>query len=138
MKAGIYISKILHPCFDEAESGCRIHLPIAKMCNTKCNYCKIAFSKCEVRPGVTEKILEVNDIPDYIEESLEMYNDCKIIGIAGPGDPLANPDETFSALEIVVKKYPDFKRCMCTNGFAVEDYAGKIKEIGLDYNYIDH
>ncbi|TYQ17923.1 UNVERIFIED_CONTAM: nitrogen fixation protein NifB [Acetivibrio alkalicellulosi] len=125
--------KVLHPCFDETESGCRIHLPIARKCNTKCNYCKMAFSKCEIRPGVTEKILDVNDIPTYVNESLEIYNDCKIIGIAGPGDPLANPDDIFSALEIVSQNYPDFKKCMCTNGFGVEDCVDKIKEVGVDY-----
>ncbi len=125
--------KVLHPCFDEVESGCRIHLPIAKKCNTKCNYCKMAFSKCEIRPGVTEKIIDVNDIVTYVNESLEIYNDCKIIGIAGPGDPLANPDDTFSALKSVSENYPDFKKCMCSNGFGVEDCAEKIKQIGIDY-----
>ncbi len=127
------MNKILHPCFDEAESGCRIHLPIANKCNTRCNYCKMAFSKYDIRPGVTEKLLDVSDIDTYINESIEMYNDCKIIGIAGPGDPLANPDNVFSALEIVSQNYPDFKKCMCTNGFGVEDCSDKIKEIGIDY-----
>jgi len=80
-----------------------------------------------------KKIIDVNDIPTYVNESLEIYNDCRIIGIAGPGDPLANPDNTFSAFEIINRNYPDFKKCMCTNGFGVEDCADKIKEIGMDY-----
>lgn len=127
------MNKVLHPCFDETESGCRIHLPIAKKCNTKCNYCKMSFSKYEIRPGVTDRILDVNEIPAYVNESLELFNDCKIIGIAGPGDPLANPADIFAAFESVSKNYPDFKKCMCTNGFGVEDCADKIKEAGLDY-----
>ncbi|MCL2151418.1 MAG: radical SAM protein [Oscillospiraceae bacterium] len=127
------MNEILHPCFDETALGYRIHLPIAEKCNTKCNYCKMAFSKCDIRPGVTEELLRSSDIDAYVNESLKIYDDCRIVGIAGPGDPLANPKEVFYALERISKNYPNFKKCMCTNGFGVEDYADKIKEVGLDY-----
>ncbi|OPX43916.1 FeMo cofactor biosynthesis protein NifB [Ruminiclostridium hungatei] len=123
----------LHPCFDETLSGCRIHLPIAKRCNTKCNYCRIGISSDAQRPGVTESILDVNDVVTYVNKSLEIYDDCKIIGIAGPGDPLANPDETFEAFKRINKNFPDFKKCMCTNGFGVKEHIKKIEEAGIDY-----
>ncbi|HCC34670.1 MAG TPA: nitrogenase molybdenum-iron cofactor biosynthesis protein [Ruminococcaceae bacterium] len=127
------MAKILHPCFDETESGYRIHLPIAKQCNTKCNYCKIALSKGDQRPGVAERILAIDEIVPYINKSLARYKDCKIIGIAGPGDPLANPDELFAALELVSRYFPGFKKCICTNGFWLEDYVDQIRAARIDY-----
>ena len=35
-----------------------------------------------------------------------------VLGIAGPGDPLANPAKTFKTFELVAKQAPDIKLCL--------------------------
>jgi nitrogen fixation protein NifB len=78
-------------------------------------------------------VLELDDVSSYIEDQLGIYPDCKVVGIAGPGDPLSNPKETFGALDIISKNYPDIKKCLCTNGFGVQEYAEMLNGAKLDY-----
>jgi nitrogen fixation protein NifB len=39
-----------------------------------------------------------------------------VLGIAGPGDPLANPQRTFETFRQLAEKAPDIKLCVSTNG----------------------
>jgi len=126
------MTNVTHPCFGEG-CGFRIHLPIAKKCNTKCNYCKLVFSDVEKRPGASREIVELGSVVPYIHERLKKYRNCKIIGIAGPGDPLANPEETFGAFDLITENFHGFKKCLCTNGFNVTTYASQIERVKLDY-----
>ena len=44
-----------------------------------------------------------------------------VLGIAGPGDPLANPDRTFATFRMLAQQAPDIKLCVSTNGLALPD-----------------
>jgi nitrogen fixation protein NifB len=44
----------------------------------------------------------------------------KVIGIAGPGEPLANP-ETFEALRLVHEEFPHLIMCISTNGLMLPE-----------------
>jgi len=55
-----------------------------------------------------------------------------VLGIAGPGDPLANPEKTFKTFELVAKTAPDIKLCLSTNGLMLPDYVDKIQELNVD------
>jgi len=55
----------------------------------------------------------------------------KVVGIAGPGDPLAN-EETFETLRLVGKKFPQMVKCLSTNGLLLPDTISYLHQLGLD------
>jgi len=55
------------------------------------------------------------------------------LGIAGPGDPLANPERTFATFGMLSKLAPDIKLCLSTNGLAVPDFADEIVKHNIDH-----
>jgi nitrogen fixation protein NifB len=62
---------------------------------------------------------------------LERDGSIRAIGIAGPGDPLAN-EETMTTLRLVGREFPDYIKCLCTNGLALPEKAAELKEAGLN------
>lgn len=56
-----------------------------------------------------------------------------VAGIAGPGDPLANPVETLETFEHVRHALPNLLLCLSTNGLALPDYANDLAEIGVTH-----
>ncbi len=56
-----------------------------------------------------------------------------VMGIAGPGDPLANPKRTFDTLERVGREMPGIKLCLSTNGLALPQYVDRLAELGVDH-----
>lgn len=127
------MEKVVHPCFESNSCGYRFHLPIAPKCNTKCNFCKRGISKEDDRPGVASGILDIKEIENYMEKNIDLYPKCKIVGVAGPGDPLSNATVLFDVFKLLDEKYPDFKKCMCTNGFYLSKYKEEFMQSKLDY-----
>ncbi len=126
-----------HPCFggDHSKAG-RIHLPVAPGCNIKCGFCERRFDCVnESRPGVTSRVLT----PDQalarvrlVKRHMEMKGgaELKVVGIAGPGDPLDNP-KTFIAFDLVRKEFPEMKLCLSTNGLLLPQSVDKIIGAGV-------
>jgi nitrogen fixation protein NifB len=56
-----------------------------------------------------------------------------VLGIAGPGDPLANPEKTFRTFELISEQAPDIKLCLSTNGLMLPDYVDRIKALNVDH-----
>ena len=56
-----------------------------------------------------------------------------VIGIAGPGDPLANPEETFRTFELIGEKTKGLDFCLSTNGLNVIDYIDRIKTLDITH-----
>jgi len=97
-----------HPCFSEQACHAfgRCHLPVAPRCNIQCNYCIRDFDCVnESRPGVTTKVLDPDAAIDMVRKVMEKFNYIKVIGIAGPGEPLAN-EGTFETLRRLHKEFP--------------------------------
>ncbi len=125
-----------HPCFNR-EAGrqyARIHLPVAPKCNMSCNYCNRAVGDCvnESRPGVASTLLKPRQALAYLEAMADRLP-VSVAGIAGPGDPLANPNETLETMRLVRRRFPDMLLCLSTNGLALPEYADKIAEIGVSH-----
>jgi nitrogenase molybdenum-iron protein alpha/beta subunit/MoaA/NifB/PqqE/SkfB family radical SAM enzyme len=124
-----------HPCFNcSGGKYARIHLPIAPKCNIQCNYCVRKYD-CpnESRPGVTTKVLSP-------EEALERYLTAKakldnltVVGIAGPGDALANFEETRETLRRIREFDPEVTFCLSTNGLMLPLYAQELVELGVSH-----
>lgn len=129
--------EIDHPCFggDHSKAG-RIHLPVAPGCNIKCGFCERKFDCAnESRPGVTSKVLT----PEQAVRRVELVKQhmvtmggaqLKVVGIAGPGDPLANP-KTFETFKLVREHFPEMKLCLSTNGLRLPEKLDQILDVGV-------
>ena len=125
-----------HPCFNDASRHKfgRIHLPVAPKCNIQCNYCNRKFDCMnENRPGVTSRILSPLQALHYLEQALVLSPNIAVVGIAGPGDPFANPDETMETLRLVRAKYPEMLLCLATNGLELLPYIDELAELKVSH-----
>ncbi len=125
-----------HPCFNDASRHKfgRIHLPIAPKCNIQCNYCNRKFDCMnENRPGVTSKILSPGQAMHYLDQAMILSPNIAVVGIAGPGDPFANPDETMETLRLVREKYPEMLLCVATNGLDLLPYIDELATLQVSH-----
>jgi nitrogen fixation protein NifB len=125
-----------HPCFnaDARHTTGRIHLPVAPNCNIQCNYCDRKFDCMnESRPGVTSAVLEPKQALAYLDKVLERVPQLKVVGIAGPGDPFASPNETMETLRLVREKYPEMLLCVASNGLNIEPYAEELAKLQVSH-----
>jgi nitrogen fixation protein NifB len=125
-----------HPCFNvnvKGECG-RVHLPVAPKCNILCKYCNRKYDCVnESRPGVTSAVLTPSQAVAYLEEVLEREPRITVAGIAGPGDPFANPKETMETLRLVREHFPDLLLCLATNGLELPTYVKELAELKVSH-----
>ncbi len=134
-KAELAAKTLTHPCFNGCGSQyARMHLPVAPACNIQCNYCVRKFD-CpnESRPGVTTEVLSPEAALDkYLYVKSKMPN-LKVVGIAGPGDSLAEWEKTSAALRLIHEADPDVTFCLSTNGLLLPLYADELSELGVSH-----
>jgi len=124
-----------HPCFNRDAAGTcgRVHLPVAPKCNIMCNFCNRKYDcVSESRPGVTSAVLSPEQAVAYMDKVLEKEPRITVCGIAGPGDPLANP-ETMRTIRLLKEKYPQMLFCLSTNGLALPAHAAELAELGVSH-----
>ena len=124
-----------HPCFNgEAHDRVgRVHLPVAPRCNIQCNFCErnVCASVAMQHPGWTAKILSVGEAVELVQSIMcSRAAEDFVVGVAGPGDPLAN-EETFEALRLLHHEYPGILKCISTNGLLLEDRLPQVLEVGI-------
>lgn len=125
-----------HPCFNlEAKhSNARVHLPIAPRCNVQCNYCNRKYDCCnETRPGVSSSILSPEQSVEYLKCISQKIHNISVVGIAGPGDPFANPSETLSTIKLVKRDFPEMLFCISSNGLNLAPYIDELYELGVTH-----
>lgn len=124
-----------HPCFggNHKKNG-RMHLAVAPKCNIKCGYCSRKHDCAnESRPGVTSRILTPGEAIIKVREVMAspvVGPIIKVIGIAGPGDPLVN-EETFETFRLVKEEFPHLMLCMSTNGLLLPESIDRLYRLGL-------
>ncbi|WP_310602095.1 nitrogenase cofactor biosynthesis protein NifB [Anaerosporobacter sp.] len=124
-----------HPCYNCAgHKYARMHLPVAPRCNVQCNYCVRKFD-CpnESRPGVTTKVLTPEEAFNKYKQVKEKVENLTVVGIAGPGDALANFDETKRTMELIKEYDSDVTFCLSTNGLLLPTYAEDIIKLGVSH-----
>ena len=130
-----------HPCFDEQahEQVGRMHLAVAPRCNIRCLFCerRVCANLTMQHPGWARRLLSPQEAIDRVGRLLrspEMSSDGKghpfVVGIAGPGEPLAN-EETFEALQRVHREYPALIKCISTNGLLLEGRLSQLVDAGV-------
>lgn len=126
-----------HPCFDAGARGthARVHLPVAPRCNVQCLFCN-RREDCanESRPGVTSQVLTPQAAVEYLARVLKAVPETSVVGIAGPGDPLANLDAVFETLRLVREYWPELMPCLSTNGLGLsEETVARLAELGVNH-----
>ncbi len=122
-----------HPCFSEEahHKFGRIHLPVAPSCNIQCRYCIRKYDCAnESRPGITSKVLSPQEALVRVRAVVERNENISVIGIAGPGDPLAN-DATFETMTAIHEEFPELVLCISTNGLALPDRIEELMRSGV-------
>lgn len=125
-----------HPCYckDAHDKFARIHLPVAPACNIQCNYCNRKYDcSNESRPGVTSGVLSPEQALEKVIMIKQSLENLSVIGIAGPGDALANPEATFQTLRLMKAYDSELIPCISTNGLNLPDYIDEIAELGISH-----
>lgn len=120
-----------HPCFDEqahARVG-RVHLPVASRCNIRCAFCehKVCANLTMQHPGWAQRLLSVEEAVARVRELKQRWPGASfVVGVAGPGEPLAN-DATFAALAAIRDEF-GIMTCVSTNGLLLEEKLPQLLE----------
>ncbi len=125
-----------HPCFNPEAKGKygRVHLPVAPKCNIKCNFCDRKYDCVnESRPGVTSSILTPPQAKIYMEKVLEKEPRISVAGIAGPGDPFANGEETMGTLRMIRQNFPETILCVSSNGMGIGPYIEELATLEVSH-----
>ena len=125
-----------HPCYSEDAHHhfARMHVAVAPACNLQCHYCNRKYDcASESRPGVvSERLTPEQALRKVLAVAAEVPQ-LSVVGIAGPGDPLANPGPTFQTMELVRRAAPDLRLCLSTNGLALPEHVERIAALGVDH-----
>ncbi len=121
-----------HPCFSAGahRKFGRIHLPVSPACNVQCRFCRRGFSKWGERPGVAASLVAPEESTKIVERARRVCPELTVVGIAGPGDPLAT-DHALTTLRLVHARFPDLILCLSTNGLALPEKAEEIATVGV-------
>ncbi len=125
-----------HPCFSEEAHHyfARMHVAVAPACNIQCNYCNRKYDcSNESRPGVVSEVLSPDQAIKKVLAVAAEIPQMSVLGIAGPGDPLANPARTFETFRQLSEKAPDIKLCVSTNGLRLPEFADEIARHNIDH-----
>jgi len=125
-----------HPCYSEEAHHhyARMHVAVAPACNIQCNYCNRKYDCAnESRPGVVSEKLTPEQAAKKVLAVASTIPQMTVLGVAGPGDPLANPAKTFKTFELISKTAPDIKLCLSTNGLALPDHVDTIARYNVDH-----
>ena len=56
-----------------------------------------------------------------------------VVGIAGPGDPFANPVETMETLRLVREEFPNILLCVASNGLGLVEHIDELVELKVSH-----
>ncbi len=125
-----------HPCYSQEahQYYARMHVPVAPGCNIQCNYCNRKYDcSNESRPGVTSRLLSPEEALAKVKRVASEIKQMSVLGVAGPGEPLANAGRTLRTMELVARDCPDIKLCVSTNGLTLVDHVDRIEQLGIDH-----
>ncbi|CCG06941.1 nitrogenase cofactor biosynthesis protein NifB [Pararhodospirillum photometricum] len=125
-----------HPCYSEEAHHffARMHVAVAPACNIQCNYCNRKFDCAnESRPGVVSERLSPEEAVRKVVAVANAVPQLSVLGIAGPGDSLADWRKTFETFERVNAVLPDLKFCLSTNGLALPDHLDALSRLNIDH-----
>ncbi len=126
-----------HPCMnhDAHHQVARLHLPVAPRCNLSCRFCERDSNPKNFgisAPGLTAGIMTPEQALEKTGSFINHWGMKAIVGIAGPGDPLAN-HETLDTFGLIRKRYRDVNLCVCTNGLNLPEAVYELQKLNVKY-----
>jgi nitrogen fixation protein NifB len=123
-----------HPCYAEQARSTRgrMHLAVAPACNLGCRYCERTVgprAQAVGGPGAAARVLSPPEAAGLVDE-VAAKGWLSVVGIAGPGEPLANP-QTFETLGLVRGRHPALLLCTSTNGLLLPESLPRLLECGV-------
>jgi nitrogen fixation protein NifB len=76
-------------------------------------------------------VLKPEEAVETVRKAKELCPELTVVGIAGPGDTLAN-DQALKAFRLVKDEFPELICCLSTNGFRLPDKVDEIAKIGIE------
>ncbi len=128
-----------HPCYscysEQAHHHfARMHVAVAPACNIQCHYCNRKYDCTnESRPGVVSEVLTPEQAVKKTLAVAAKLPQLSVLGIAGPGDPPANPTRTFPTFRMLSEQAPDIKLCVPTNGLALPDCVEELARHNIEH-----
>ncbi|WP_031432498.1 nitrogenase cofactor biosynthesis protein NifB [Methylomarinum vadi] len=125
-----------HPCYSEDAHHyfARMDVAVAPACNIQCHYCNRKYDCAnESRPGVVSELLTPEQAVKKTMAVAANIPQMTVLGIAGPGDPLANPERTFATFRALSEQAPDIKLCVSTNGLALPQSVEELSQHNIDH-----
>jgi MoaA/NifB/PqqE/SkfB family radical SAM enzyme len=87
----------------------------------------------ESRPGVASSVISPREALDRYLDLKNKIENLKVVGIAGPGDPLANFDKVAETIELIKERDPEAIFCLSTNGLTLPIYAKRLLDLGVTH-----
>ncbi|MDP3426736.1 MAG: radical SAM protein [Humidesulfovibrio sp.] len=115
-----------HPCFAvgaRTQAG-RIHLPVAA---------KSTIRRRFGEPETPGRALSPKDVTQWLDRVLAGGTHISMVGITGPGEPLAEPGPVFETLRAVREQHPDLALTLSTNGLLAAQHADALAGLGLSH-----
>lgn len=124
-----------HPCFSDCLQGAaRLHLPVAPDCNIGCRYCRRRFDCVnESRPGVCSRVLSPGEAVQRFKWARDRMPHLAVVGIAGPGDALANFPAVQETLAAIRRIDGTIRFCLSTNGLRLAEFLPDLQALTVDY-----
>jgi nitrogen fixation protein NifB len=123
-----------HPCFSTTAEGhakaARLHLPVAHGCNIACAFCRRDYNRVEQRPAVAARLLTPDEAVATTERALRLVPNLAVVGVAGPGDPLAS-DHAIETFARVHARWPELTLCVSTNGLVLPERVDELAAAGV-------
>ncbi|MEF2229713.1 MAG: radical SAM protein [Pseudodesulfovibrio sp.] len=115
-----------HPCFgmtSRSRVG-RLHLPVAPRANARIRFAAEAKALQAMQP---------EEAANWLDGVIADGGKVGIVGITGPGDPMATPGPTLRTLRLVRERHPDISLCLTTVGMGADRYAEELAAVGLSH-----
>lgn len=124
--ATVHSIKGAHPCFssEARRSTGRLHLPVAPRSTARVRFAGSPVDSQALAPDQGLALLD-----SVLAEGTAVG----MVGITGPGDPMATPQATLETLGLVRAKYPDMPLCVTTNGLGAAEHAEGLAALGLSH-----
>ncbi|GAB6040585.1 nitrogenase cofactor biosynthesis protein NifB [Endothiovibrio diazotrophicus] len=125
-----------HPCYSEKAHHhfARMHVAVAPACNIQCNYCNRKYDcSNESRPGVVSEVLTPDQAVRKVKAVAAEIPQMTVVGIAGPGDAMANPERTFETFRRLAAETPDIKLCVSTNGLNLPEHVEELAKYNISH-----
>jgi len=119
-----------HKCSCGSQKGNKaetvIHLPVAPQI--------VARTRFSPPPPARNPTILLPEAMKYLDKVMKEKGEAlSMVAISGPGDPLATPDITISAVQHIRKSYPRLKIGLKTLGIGSDKLAGALAHAGVDY-----